>query len=202
MRKALAGGPPELLGYAGDVPGAIRCARTANACVVSEWDGQQMVLYALDPLKGKGRELLRIAPSLLPEHNRDGDWTDWVQDADISPDGSTIALATRRAEQGIIQIRPLTGGGVRELNLAGWANTMNVHWSADGKGWFLIAFSTKGLTSKGTTPPSLLRVDLRGKVQVLRQESDWVDPIPSPDGRHLALAGPAATRNVWMFDNF
>ena len=201
MRRALAGGPPQVLGYADD-PGAIRCARVVNACVMSEWDGQQMVLYALDPVKGKGRELLRIDVSLLPEHNFEGDWTDWVQDGDISPDGSTIALAGTRGKQGIIQTRPLAGGAVRELNLAGWANPMNVHWSADGKSWFLVAFSMKSLNPKGATPPSLLRVDLRGKVQVLRQQSDWIDPIPSPDGRHLALAGQIATRNVWMFDNF
>jgi hypothetical protein len=161
-----------------------------------------MVLYTLDPEKGKGRELLRIDASLLPEHKWEWDWTDWFQDWDISPNGSTVALATRRTQWGIIQIHPLAGGAVRELNLTGWANPMNIRWSADGKGWFLIALSTKGLSSKGTTWPSLLRVDLKGSVQVLRQESNWLDPIPSPDGDHVVLFGQVTTRNVWMLENF
>ncbi len=201
MRVALAGGPPRRLGEV-QAAGVIRCARTANMCVVSEEVSNSMVLYALDPVKGKGRELLRIGASLLPEHDRDWDLTDWDWDWDVSPDGSSVVLATRRAQRGIIQIHPLAGGAVREVNLTGWANPMNIRWLADGKGWFLIALSTRDLTSKGTKWPSLLRVDLKGKAQVLRQQSDWLDPIPSPDGGYLTLFGQVATRNAWMFDNF
>jgi Tol biopolymer transport system component len=191
-RVALEGGPPQSLG---DVQNArvIRCARTADLCVVSEPDRKEMVLYAVDPVKGKGRELLRVSSSSFPEHTIP-DW-DW----DVSPDASSVALATQRAQEGIIQIHRLADGAVRKVNLAGWANVQHVRWSADGKGWYLIAFSTK---QKGTTRPSLLRVDLEGKVEVLRQESDWAEVIPSPDGRHLALNGPAETRNVWMLENF
>jgi DNA-binding winged helix-turn-helix (wHTH) protein/Tol biopolymer transport system component len=203
MRMALTGGPPQWLGDVQDV-GVIRCARTANLCVVSEQDSKQMVLHALDPVKGKGRELLRIDRSLLPEHDPEWDWdhSNWAWDWDISPDGSSVALATRSTRGGIIQIRSLVGGAARELNLTEWANPMNIRWSADGKGWFLIALSRKSLTSKEIKRPSLLRVDPAGKVQVLKQESDWVDPIPSPDGHHLALAGQAVTRNVRMSENF
>jgi Tol biopolymer transport system component len=163
-----------------------------------------MVLHALDPVKGKGRELLSIDRSLLPEHDPEWDWdhTNWAWDWDISPDGSSVALATRSTRGGIIQIRSLVGGAARELNLTEWANPMNIRWSADGKGWFLIALSRKSLTSKEIKRPSLLRVDPAGKVQVLKQQSDWVDPIPSPDGHHLALAGQAVTRNVRMSENF
>jgi DNA-binding winged helix-turn-helix (wHTH) protein len=202
MRVPLMGGPPRLLGDVQNA-GVIRCARSTNLCVVSESDRKQMVLYALDPVKGKARELLRIGPLLLPEHDARWDFLltqDW--DWDVSPDGSSIALATRSAQKGIIQIRSLASGAVRELSLSGWAHPINIRWSADGKGWFLIALSTKGLTSKGTERPSLLRVDLEGKIQVLRQECSWLDPIPSPDGRRLALGGQVVTRNVWMFESF
>jgi len=194
-RVALEGGPPQSLG---DVQNArvIRCARTADLCVVSESDRKQMVLNALDPVKGKGRELLRVSSSSFPEDTI----PEWLWDA--SPDGSSVALATESAQKGIIQIHRLADGAVRKVNLTGWANVQHVRWSADGKGWFLVAFSTKQLTSKGTTRPSLLRVDLEAKVEVLRQESDWVESIPSPDGRHLALNGEVATRNVWMLEEF
>ena len=68
---ALAGGPPQWLGDFQDA-GVIRCARTANLCVVSDQDSKQMVLYALDPVKGKGRELWRIDRSLLRSTARSG----------------------------------------------------------------------------------------------------------------------------------
>jgi DNA-binding winged helix-turn-helix (wHTH) protein/Tol biopolymer transport system component len=201
MRVALAGGPPQLLGDVQNL-GVIRCARKAELCVVSESDRRGMVLYALDPVKGKGGELLRIGPSEHDHFFWERDITLWDSDWDVSPDGSSIALATTSSQKGIIQIRSLASGEVRELSLSGWAHPINIRWSVDGKGWFLIALSTKGLTSRGTGLPSLLRVDLAGRVQVLRQECSWSDPILSPDGRHLALAGLVVTRNVWMFENF
>jgi hypothetical protein len=155
-----------------------------------------MVLNALDPVNGKTRELLRVSSSSFPEDTIP-DW-EW----DVSPDGSNVALATQVAQKGIIQMHRLADGAVRKVNLTGWANVRHVRWSADGKGWFLIAFSTEQSTSQGTARPSLLRVDLEAKVEVLRQESDWVESIPSPDGRHLALNGEVATRNVWMLEEF
>ena len=117
MRIALAGGPPQWLGDVQDA-GVIRCARTANLCVVSDQDSKQMVLYALDPVKGKGRELWRIDRSLLPEHGPEWDWG-WDYDWDISPNGSSVVLAAGSTKGGIIQIRPLAGGAARELNLTG-----------------------------------------------------------------------------------
>ena len=201
MRSALLGGPPQLLGDAGSRPGAIRCARTVSACVVSE-NNPRIAWYVLHPLKGIGRELFKIDPSDLPEHKWDWDWTSWDQDWDLSPDGSSVAVPTRRAQRGSIEIRPFAGGRIRQLSLTGWANLRNVHWSPDGKSLFVIAFSTKGVRPQGTEWPSLLRFDFQGKVQVLRQQSEWLDPIPSPDGRHLALLGQVTTRNVWMLENF
>jgi eukaryotic-like serine/threonine-protein kinase len=78
MRVALAGGPPQWLG---DIQnnGEIRCALAANVCVVSDFGRRQSVLYALDPVKGKGRELLRIGRPVSPEGDKG-----W----DVSPDGS------------------------------------------------------------------------------------------------------------------
>jgi hypothetical protein len=125
MRSALRGGPPQLLGYPGNWPGTIHCARTSNGCVVSE-NSKQIVWYALDPVKGKGKELFRIDRSDLPEHKWEWDWTAWDQDWDLSPDGSSVAVPTRRAQKDCVEIRPLAGGRIRQLSLAGWANLMNL----------------------------------------------------------------------------
>lgn len=202
MGMALAGGPPRELGYVRNA-GVIRCARTANLCVVSESDKKGMALYALDPAKGKGRELLRIDKSLLPKHGSSWNFLltqDW--DWDVSPDGSSIALATRSTKTGTIQIHSLASGAARELSLSGWTHPMNIRWSADGRGWFLIALPAKEKAAEDAGLPSLLRLDLAGKIKVLRQECSWLDPIPSPDGRHLALGGRSTTRDAWMLENF
>jgi hypothetical protein len=126
MRVALTGGPPQFLG---DIPsaGEIRCARTANLCVVSGSDSRHRMLYALDPEKGKGREVLRTDLPLDP--SGDEDW-------DVSPDGFNLALikgnAQRKSFQ--IQVRPLAGGVGRELNISGWGNSgVSIRWAADRK---------------------------------------------------------------------
>jgi serine/threonine protein kinase len=206
MRVALTGGPTKFLG---DIPsaGEIRCARTANLCVVSASGPKLRVLYALDPEKGKGREVLRTDPALDP--SQDEDW-------DLSPDGSSLAFikgdAQRRSFQ--IQVRPLAGGVGRELNIRGWGNSGvsnppvardahglvgtagSIRWAADGKGWYVTR------PEGHTYGWKLLKVDLTGKATQLGQGTDWGLAIPSPDGLHAAVTGPALTSNVWMLENF
>src|SRR5262249_44898993 len=112
MRVALTGGPPQSLGEIQSV-GDIRCARTANLCVVTEAGLKQWVLYALDPAKGKGRELLRTGPVWTP-----GGAQYW----DVSPDGSSLAFLKGgvQKEPLQIQVRPLAGGASREVDIGGW----------------------------------------------------------------------------------
>jgi DNA-binding winged helix-turn-helix (wHTH) protein/Tol biopolymer transport system component len=198
MRVAFSGGPPQLLGHIQNW-GEIRCARTANVCVVSDSGRKQRVLYALDPAKGKGRELLRTGPALFP--GQDMDW-------DVSPDGSSLAFVKYDVQKEAleIQVRPLAGGAARELNITGWANAGYIrymgfwesvgfiHWEVNGKGWYVTAPSKSG--------SSLLKVDPTGKAQRLTQGSSLSDCIPSPDGRHVVVMGQAITSNVWMLENF
>src|SRR5262249_24548723 len=77
MRAQVSGGPPQFV--LATQPGAdFRCARLPTAsCVLSETHEGQFVFYALDPLKGRGRELTVALPGL----------NNW----DLSPDGSQIA---------------------------------------------------------------------------------------------------------------
>jgi eukaryotic-like serine/threonine-protein kinase len=198
MRVALAGGPPQFLGDI-QVSGQLRCARTANLCVVSDSGLKQRVLYAVDPVKGKGRELLRTDP-VLPVRS-DLDW-------DVSPDGSSLAFIKSGSQKGAfqIQIQPLAGGAPRrELNVS--VPTLPSHpsllflgalyiirWTADGKGWYVTAPSPSGSI--------LLKVDPTGKAEQLMQGSTWEDAVPSPDGRHVAIMGEPFTSNVWMLENF
>ena len=192
IRVALTGGPPQSLGEIQSV-GDIRCARTANLCVVTEAGLKQWVLYALDPAKGKGRELLRTGPVWTPGG---------VQYWDVSPDGSSLAFLKGGVQKEAlqIQVRPLAGGASRELDIGKQGPPKAIRWSGDGKGWYVTTWSTS--VGPGANAQILLKVDPTGKSQQPIKGSRWSDPIPSPDGRHVAMMGLVLTSNVWMLENF
>jgi hypothetical protein len=192
MRVSLAGGPSQWLG---DIQnnGEIRCALKANFCVVSDYGRRQSALYALDPVKGKGRELLRIGRP---------DSTEGDKGCDVSPDGSSLVFLKDDVEKGAfrIQIRPLAGSAGRELNIDGWTNARDIRWAADGKGWYVTTAPSRPVPLR-LGDRTLLKVDLSGKAQQLIQ-GIWADAIPSPDGRRVAMMGRVLVSNVWMWENF
>jgi len=200
MRSPIAGGSPELVMDARSVGGPT-CARyPATFCVIAEptADRKKLVFTAFDPMKGRGRELLRfdtdpVAPAYV-----------W----DLSPDGSLIAIL--RYSEGRIHIIHVASGQSEEVVAKGWNGFLSVNWAVDGKGWFVSA-----LTSDGS---ALLRVDPKGKAHVLWKEigsapnepasGGWIGgphaswAVPSPDGRHLAINNRKLSANMWMIENF
>lgn len=184
MRVAITGGPAQLVlvarlsGY--------RCVKApATFCVFCERtpDRKQLILTALDPLKGRGRELARFDADPTAEY-------DW----DLSPDASLIDIRKNREPR--LSMLSLTGRESRELVVKGWSALINLNWAADGKGLF-----TSGLVERGSV---LLYVDLQGNAHPLWEQrgsvATWA--IPSPDGRHLALSGWTKNTNSWMLENF
>jgi hypothetical protein len=153
------------------------------------------VFYALDPAKGKGRELFRTGPALNPAE--DGGW-------DLSPDGSTVALLKLDAQNEAfqIQVRSLAGGASRELDIGGWghigalnATGYYIRWAADGRGWYVSTGTYGGAWT-------LLKSDLRGKTQLVTHGDSGLDAMQSPDGRHSAMMGWVPASNVWMLRIF
>jgi Tol biopolymer transport system component len=184
MRVAITGGPAQLVlvarlhGY--------RCAKaSATMCVFCEQtpDRKQLIFTALDPLKGRGRELARFDA----DPTADYDW-------DLSPDASFIDIRKNREPR--LSMLSLTGQEPRELIVKGWSTLINLDWAADGKGLF-----TSGPVERGSV---LLYVDLQGNAHPLWEQrgslATWA--IPSPDGRHLALSGWTKNTNFWMLENF
>jgi len=184
MRVAITGGPAQLVlvarlyGY--------RCPKaSATLCVFCEQtpDRKQLIFTALDPLKGRGRELARFDA----DPTADYDW-------DLSPDASFIDIRKNREPR--ISMLSLTGKEPRELIVKGWGTLINLDWAADGKGLF-----TSGLVQRGSV---LLYVDLQGNAHPLWEQRGslvtWA--IASPDGRHLALSGWTTNTNFWMLENF
>jgi hypothetical protein len=162
--------------------------------VVSDYGRRQSALYALDPVKGKGRELLRIGRPVSP--GGDKGW-------DVSPDGSSLVLLKDDGEKVAfqIQIRPVAGGRGRELNIDGWTNAWCIRWAADGKGWYVTTTTSRSV-SPGLGNWTVLKVDVSGKAQQLMQGFTWGDAVPSPDGRRVAMMGQVLVSNVWMLENF
>jgi serine/threonine protein kinase len=177
MRVPASGGPPELVLTALGTTD-IRCTRApANLCVFDEQQEGHRVFTSVDPVKGRGRALA----SMEMEEIR------W----DLSPDGSQIAMT----REGRIRLLSLKSGVTTDLAVRGWNSFGEVDWSADGDALFVSSNTPQDTT--------LLRVDLMGEARALRhQEFGGTKGIPSPDGRHLAVAVWTTDSNAWMIENF
>jgi len=188
MRVPTSGGPPELV-LEGRGMDYLACARSPAAlCIFSEEspDRKQLIFSAFEPSQEpRRRELTRV-------RNPVSGW-------DLSPDGSRLAFTQYDDREGRIQILPLAGGEVREVNVRGWHGLTNPFWAADGRGLFVSAGAGLGAT--------LLYVDLEGRGQVIwRQRFSVINysarGIPSPDGRYLAVLAFSTDSNVWSLENY
>src|SRR5262249_9444689 len=173
MRMPAAGGPSQVIFEARpgswllsprspDVPGVL----------LEPVEGRTMVVSAFDPVRGRGRELLRW--------ERDPVNDGWC--IDMAPDSTRFALF--RTPQAPIQVLSLRGEAPREIRLKDFHNLQTVQWTVDGKGLYVSNGIQGGV--------ELLYVDLEGHARVI-----WTDhggftstiALASPDGHHIALMG-------------
>jgi eukaryotic-like serine/threonine-protein kinase len=187
MRVSINGGPSALLFTAGR-GSMITCARApSDLCAIAEPtdNREQVIIRAIDPLKGRGPELVR-----LPADPAQDNW--WL---DLSPDGTRIAATPSAA--GPVYIYSLRGNPSRQVDVRNWTNLLNFAWEADGKGLFVVAGIKGGRV--------VLHVDLQGNAYPLWEHaggSAETLAVPSPDGRHLAMQGWTTNGNMWMMENF
>jgi serine/threonine protein kinase/Tol biopolymer transport system component len=162
------------------------CARSpSGGCVLAEPQGQQLVFFLLDPVKGKGAEIQRV----------DADHTDWS----LSPDGTQIALGDA---EGWVRILTLANHKVTNLHTAGkWWAVQHITWAADERHVFATAWSDKTFMSQ-----SILFLDRYGRAQIVDQVlgyGAWLDDMrASPDGRYLAYTKRSFEGNVILLENF
>ena len=165
-----------------------RCARApATLCLLGELtdDQKQVVLTAFDPMKGRGREVTRVATN-----------PGFVYNWDLSPDGSQIALQFPNGENRI-RLLPTAVGVPRDLVVSGWYGfRYGPDWAPDGKGFYVGSSSPTGAT--------LLYIDLEGRASPVWEQQGSLGTwgVASPDGRHLAILGYTVDSNVWMLENF
>ena len=187
MRVSIRGGTAQTLFSFPHGHGEPYCARfPSSSCVIFRRtdDRKEVIVTALDPVKGLGDDLTRIR--LDPNTDR------W--DAALSPDGTRVAVIS--GSLGQIRIVSLHGEPTREFQVKDAPSIMNSHWAADGKALFVGAEVSGGY--------ALWRIGLDGKAQPLiaNHTPDVILGLPSPDGRNLAIMAVTYNENVWMMENF
>jgi DNA-binding winged helix-turn-helix (wHTH) protein/Tol biopolymer transport system component len=193
MRRPVGNGLPELvLELPSAELDAVKCSSNPAAsapCVLGLREGKNLVLYSLDPVRGKGATLGKI------EINQSGDLMGW----DVSPDGSRVALVDREKYGGRIEILTLLDGAWHEVYLkTEEARLTSIAWAVDGKSFFVTGF----FVAAGN-PYGVLHVALDGRSLFSTGSRQWViEPRPSPDGKYLAFAALTYDSNVWVIENF
>jgi len=164
-----------------------RCGQRARCIQVVPQDDVKIV-YELDPLQGRGRELFR-----MPER---------TGDPAVSPDGKSVAYLAypRVSEAGqtatpTIVVVDLAGRIQTRIPVGGFLEVGSLDWTTDGRGFYTAGFTS---VNEGT----LLYVDLKGGVVPLYHEPGSIPrwAIPSRDGKQLAIAGTIFDLNAWMID--
>ncbi len=184
MRVPVGGGTPAEVPIGGMLD-EFRCALASGArCVLrTSVPGEYRAYFDLDPIRGKGRELARVAWSseIL------GDW-------DVSPDGKYVAIPNHESREARIRVVSLEPGlgeaRERDLVLNGLTDLNGLVWAADGSGWFV---SVNVPVSK-----RLFYVCLDGRIHPLGDIQGWA--VPSPDGRHVAFLNNIIATNAWLIE--
>lgn len=164
----------------------VRCAPGQTQCILSEPDkvNGELVFTAFNPLRGRMRELVRLAAD--PEGS-----PAW----DLSPDGSTVSIVDLDEQKDRIRLVELENGSARSITVGASERLSGISWSADGKGWFVTSSSLRGAT--------LFHVGLDGQVVKLwTTKSNLIAPLASPDGRNLAFSTSTFNSNAWVIENF
>jgi DNA-binding winged helix-turn-helix (wHTH) protein/Tol biopolymer transport system component len=164
------------------------CTRlSADRCIVGVLHPKEMIVYALDPLQGKGAELVRVPVNTDVESPH----------LDLSPDGKSIAFVSLNMLPGKIRVISLLDGSHRDVDVKGWNQINHITWAADGKGWYV--------SSEMAQSSTLLYVDSIGNSTILVREPGLFTEtwgIPSPDGKHLAFLHSTSGNNAWMLEGF
>jgi len=191
MRRPTAGGSPELVFQGPDSPVDLRCPLKPGApCVLRQPEGDAMVFYSLDPIRGKGGRIGQIAYTAKDTTLLGGDFGWWV-----SPDGSRVAVVNARDRIEVLTISDHTWREIPTDPPGG--QLTSIAWAADGNSFFVVS----------VLPDShdLQHVTTAGKVERLlsRGVEHWLNiPMPSPDGKYLAFRATGEDSNVWMIENF
>ncbi|MBC8165769.1 MAG: serine/threonine-protein kinase [Bryobacteraceae bacterium] len=177
MRVPITGGVPEKILSSTSLRN-YRCSLAG--CIIEEDEGDFRVLYAMDPAKGRGAEILR-RPRTSGEIALS---SDGKLGAYVLPGDFTIRL-----------IRMVDGSTERDITVDGAKFLRTLDWAPDNRGFY----SGASLIGSGA---ALVHIDMMGKARV-----QWKQPgtpevwgVASPDGKHIAMLGSMRDSNVWVIE--
>ncbi len=175
MRVPVGGGTVEQVPTGGPIE-EFTCLYKASRCVIRKQEGLQGIFYDLDPIKGKGRELTRVAV----DFHVLGDWT-------LSPDGTMVALTSVTKIPPIIRVVYLDRSPLeREIPINGPPPRGGAAvWTPDGRGFYLVVGDHQ-----------MRLIDWYGRNRFVHEVSRWA--VPSPDGKHMAFLDVPWDHNVWL----
>jgi len=132
MRRATDGGPSEkVLEEPSDLNWGYGCGvKPHSRCILWQTEGSEVVLYALDPMRGKESALRKFE-----RPNWESGAADWK--ISVSPDGSRLAYPTEARQIKIVSLKEPTW--TKEISFGpGPQRPQSIAWAADGKGLFSI----------------------------------------------------------------
>ena len=184
MRVPMAGGQPTEIFRSRDY--SFLVCGDHRLCIYEEIDraAKQKVVFELDPVKGKGRELFRQSVD--------------TGDPTVSPDGSRIAFTVGPdSSANRIRVVDVADRKEEDIRVRGVKSLVSLHWAADGKGFF----SGESLPNASV---DLLYVDLKGQSHRLWNQPGGLTTwgVPSPDGKYLAIQNATHESNIWTAENF
>jgi len=151
-----------------------------------DYEGPQITLSDVDPIRGKGAQLARIHATtggyLLP----DGNAFAIIVTDDVPP--GTVDVSPRNR----IRILSFKGAPPRDITVRNARELASLTCLPSGAGFFSV--DRRNLLF--ITPDGTSRV-LWSPVGI---EPLWA--VPAPDGRHLAISVGSGQTNAWMLTNF
>ncbi len=182
MRAPLTGGVSQPLFVVRQFAG-LQCS-SAGRCIVLDTEGADIIVSAVDPIRGKGAELARVPASTTA--------------AAILPDGDRLAFVApgESGRRNRIRIISFTGKPPRDV-IVTQASRLD---SLDALSSSLSFFSLDNTTTRH----NLLFIRPDGTSKVL-----WSPPglvggwaIPAPNGKHVAINAELTQSNIWMMTDF
>jgi len=177
MRAPVDGGRAEEI--ASSTAWAVPQCSLVPKCILFDRHGEEVTLYDLDLVKGKGRAL-----ATLPR----------TSSAYISPDGTEFSYLVEGSDP-LNRIRTISfvGKAPREIVVRNAEYLNNVDWLPDGSGWLSV-------NHVGNGPNELMYITRDGQARVVWAPTDVgvIGAIPSRDSKHLALQTMTSTTSVWM----
>ncbi len=176
QRAPITGGESQAVPTSGPVLD-FACLYKARRCVLREIQGSQAVFYDLDPIRGQGRELSRVAVNGWVF----GDWS-------LSPDGKMVVFADSSKAPAVLRIVYLEQAPLeKSVRVEGPAPMGLPVWTASGDGWYVP-----------TQDYQLRLIGWDGRNRFVHDIGDFA--IPSGDGKRLAFLDHARDQNVWILE--